>query len=484
MALTEAERQELEQRRALKRQQAHAPQPQTSTIGDFGQGAAQGATLGFGDEIGAGVNAFADWAVNRFPDESLTDAYGRWKTQIGSDLATAQANSPIAYTAGQIAGGIAPGVAVGAPLGTTRAGLAATQGALGGIEAYGQDQNVLAGAGMGAGFGYVGSLIGRPKRVSNAISEIADRAEARARRRLITRAQEANSAMGRRLEAATETLPFASATKGIKENFADEISKAAARSIGSDADRLTPNVLQAAKRRISGMFDDAIKGKSIPISDEMIDRLVQTIDDYQKLPGASDKIVKLGEDLFNQLDQPMTAGRYQRLSSYFGKRIKSAATQGDYDQIEALGAIKDGLDDMVEAGLGEEALGKFQDARAMYKKFMALTRNRFVIDPLTGDVSGRRLFGELAKQNKAYNVAGDELGDLATLSNVKGVGDSGTASRLLVPLAGMGALAGYGDLSGTVAASIAVTRALDEIAQRTSSQTASGLLGAIQRGLE
>ena len=120
----------------------------------------------------------------------------------------------------------------------------------------------------------------------------------------------------------------------------------------------------------------------------------------------------------------------------------------------------------------------------MYKKFMALTKNRHVIDPLTGEVSGKRLFGELAKQKKAYNVAGDELGDLATLASVKGVGDSGTANRLLLPLAGMGALAGYGDLSGTVGASIAVTRALDELAQRTSSQTAGGLLGAVQRGME
>ena len=481
--MTPEERAELEQRRAIKRQQAQQLPP-TTTAGDFGQGLAQGATLGFGDEIGAGVNALADVAMNRFPDESISDAYGRWKTQIGGDLAAAQSNSPYAYMGGQIAGGLAPGLAAGAPLGASRAGIAATQAGLGGLEAYGQDQNVLAGAALGGGFGYTGALMGRSKRVADGIGEVAERAEQRAGRRLITRAQEANSAMGRRLEAATETLPFAAATKNIKEGFTDEISRAAARSIGSDADRLTPNVLQAAKSRISGMFDDAIRGKTIPVSDEMVDTLVNTIDEYQKLPGASDKIVKLGEDLFNQLDQPMTADRYQKLSSYFGKRIKSAATQGDYDQIEALGAIKESLDDMVESGLGQETLGKFQEARGLYKKFMALTKNRHVIDPLTGEVSGRRLFGELAKQRKAYNVAGDELGDLATLASVKGVGDSGTANRLLLPLAGMGAVAGYGDLSGSVAAGIGVTRMLDEIAQRTSSQTAGGLLGAVQRGIE
>ena len=219
----------------------------------------------------------------------------------------------------------------------------------------------------------------------------------------------------------------------------------------------------------------AIKDKEIPVSNKMIDNLVNVIDNYTGVPGGNKSVRKIGEELFNELDAPMTAERYQRLSSFFGKKIKTAAKAGDGETLQALWEIKDSLDDMVSDSLGDEVLGEFKDARAMYKNLMALTKNRHVINPATGDVSGKRLFGELSKQGNATNVGG-ELGDLARLSTVKGVGDSGTASRLIPGMAIGAGVMGGADISGGILGSIGASRVLDEVAQR-------GIPGVAPEGL-
>ena len=506
MALTREEREELNRLEVLEAQSQQkaiqdtpkAEQSLSDLIATGAESFGQGTSLGFGDEIGAGVNSVIDVATGYIGGENVGDAYSRRLNDARTRQNQFREDYPKSAFGTQLAGNIATGIATGGAGGN----LIAREAALGGVEGFGtgeglEERVTQAGFGtaLGAGFSKLGDVFGsvfsKPsssQRVVDGISEVADRAEKKAGKRLLTKAQRLDSDMGRRIEAGLETLPVAGgATKNIKAGFQDELNKVSARSIGQEADRLTPDVVQKAKEEIGAMFNNAIKDREIPITEKMVDKLVDVIDEYVGMPGGNKSIKRIGEQLFDELDKPMTAERYQRLSSFFGKKIKTAAKAGDGETMQALWEMKDSLDDMVSDSLGDDVLGEFTSARHMYKNLIALTKNRFVIDPITGNVSGKRLFGEMAKQGSAADVAG-ELGDLARLSTVKGVGDSGTASRLIPGLAIGAGVMGGADIGVGLLSSIGASRVVDEVAQRgipiVTAEGAGMLGGALSRARE
>lgn len=487
--MTPEERAELDQRRELARQEIASQQPttpeETSLMDKVVQGAeqfGQGVTLGFGDELSSGIRSIIP--SERFGDETIPEAYERMQAVNKSRMASFVEENPEIAIPANIAGNIVSGIAApGAKLGG-RLAMAGREGALGAIEAYGTDQDVLTGAGMGTAFGGIGSLIGRPRRVAEGIEEVAQRAEARAGRRLLTRAQGSNSRTGRQIEATLETLPGASATKRTKGAFQKELNREAAASIGQNADNLSGDVLGKAHDDIGQLFKEATGGRDIKVGIKQLTSLEDTIDNIRKLPSRPDTAAKIGKNILEELRLgKITDARYQEISSDVRASLFKAQKAGDSPNMKALSAINEVLDDIVQKGLGGAELDKFKLARKMYRNFKVLTKGANTINPATGDVSGKLLFNELAKGGQGYNVQGP-LGDLARLSKVPGVGDSGTASRMLLPLAGVGAVAGYTDLTGSLLGSIGAARIVDEIAQGVSSQGAATAAGAIQRGME
>ena len=453
---------------------------------------AQGSTLGFGDELGAGVNALADMAMGRFPDESLTDAYGRWKTQIQGDRDQFRAQNPIASTAANIAGGIPTGIVAGAPVAASRLGVMGTEAALGGLEAYGSDENILQGAALGGALGGIGSLIGRPQRVAQGIEEIAQRAEARAGRRLVTRAQQTGSDIGKRLEAGMEQVPFAGGpTRRIKDNFQTELNQSAARSIGLDTDVLTLDQLDEARRNIGDMFDTASAGRNVAVPTESLDNMQNIVDSVKALPSKPKKAQKIGSRIIEELkDGNITDSRYQELSSDLRNSIQKAATTGDTPNMKALGSLNEELDNLFEQGLGGEALEEFKEARQLWRNYKLLTKRTGTVSA-EGNVSGRHLFNEMAKGGRSSRVPGTELGDLAALSRIPGIGDSGTASRQIPMTAGIGGM-GVGALGGMSAladyglglgATAGGFRLANELAQGAPG-TPGAIAGSVQRAIE
>ena len=101
-----------------------------------GEGALQGATLGFEDEIEGGVKALAKKAFHT-TEKSLVDQYREDRDHARERAARAQAAHPMAFGAGQIGGGVltaalAPELGLGRGiLGAARAG--AVYGAAGGL---------------------------------------------------------------------------------------------------------------------------------------------------------------------------------------------------------------------------------------------------------------------------------------------------------------------------------------------------------------
>lgn len=141
---------ELRAKQTLSSQQAQAttPEDQPSQLEALGRGAAQGATLGFADEISAGAGAVFD-SVGDFVKGDLTteEFLERYKTGLEESRANFEASEqafPKTSIAGSIGGAIAGG-AVGKGLGlASKLGSAATGALTGGAFGAGSSEGTLA----------------------------------------------------------------------------------------------------------------------------------------------------------------------------------------------------------------------------------------------------------------------------------------------------------------------------------------------------
>lgn len=154
--------------------QASSSGPSQSYMGGIIDAVTKGATFGMGPKITAAEAALlgrtpeGDWFNY---DQSMSERYNRaLEAERAQNQSFGQQN-PIASTAAEIGGGIASGSAAlkggltaARVLPQTRMGQAAGMGidsaAMGGTYAYGEDQNILEGAGQGALFGVGGKLAG------------------------------------------------------------------------------------------------------------------------------------------------------------------------------------------------------------------------------------------------------------------------------------------------------------------------------------
>lgn len=147
-------------------------------IKDTARGLAQGATLGFSDEIAGGLGALKDIALT---DKQLSDFMSLYREKQQAEQEANKAaseRSPYLYGAGELVGTIAPGIASGGAgllAGAGKTGLkklAAQAGALGATQAIGTSENTLEnpealatdaamGSGLGAGLGLAGAGIGK-----------------------------------------------------------------------------------------------------------------------------------------------------------------------------------------------------------------------------------------------------------------------------------------------------------------------------------
>lgn len=99
---------------------AFPAEPETGLVRDLkdlGLGATQGATLGFADEIGAGLQTMGQVAQGQVtPEQSLVDQYYKNKESINKNFKEAEERSPYLYGGGEIGGSILSGI-IASPLG-------------------------------------------------------------------------------------------------------------------------------------------------------------------------------------------------------------------------------------------------------------------------------------------------------------------------------------------------------------------------------
>lgn len=138
------------------------------TIDSFGRGIVNGATFGFGDNLGAGAR-WLGGQVGLQPEVTYDQALQEVKAQ---DQAVANA-APVSNVAGNVTGAVGMALRIPSLAGTVagsagglggvaaRTGLAGVEGAgYGALTALGNDQNVSTGALLGGALGLGGNLVG------------------------------------------------------------------------------------------------------------------------------------------------------------------------------------------------------------------------------------------------------------------------------------------------------------------------------------
>ena len=127
-----------------------------STGESLARGAAQGATMGFSDELAGALGAVGDVAGDQYALKDLLDRYQAQRDESRRLYAEAEKTNPTAYLSGNLAGGLATGIATGGGTGLANILKIGALGGLGSSEAdltEGQIGQAARDTGTGAAIG-------------------------------------------------------------------------------------------------------------------------------------------------------------------------------------------------------------------------------------------------------------------------------------------------------------------------------------------
>lgn len=280
-------------------------------------GARQGVTLGFGDEINAGVRAGADWLKGKIGMGEPTEfgpAYDERLKHERALLGQVRDENPLAATGGEIAGAmLLPGGVAGAGA----KGMAAAGAATGAAYGFGDAEGGLGERAKGAAVGgVVGGALGAATplvlgKVQGALTGRAERKAVDAVARAAPGADELRATAGAIYDGVEK--------RGVAirmERFAplvEDIAKAT-REMGIDRD-LTPRSVAALRRLVDAVDTPA---ESISWKDLETLRRVTSIASTAKDPAdrrvAGAIVAKVDDFVMNLVDGDLTAGKAEGLS--------------------------------------------------------------------------------------------------------------------------------------------------------------------------
>ena len=398
-------------------------------------------------------------------------------------------------TAGKV-GNFAGGVAVGAltapiPGVNTYTGAMLTGGALGALQPVGTDESRLLRTGLGVAGGAAGKYAGdkiakwatrKPvdfvqeattsgtvqataKGGGSGFGSVGDDVSAGITRSQ-SKAMEEGKKLGMRMtpgqasgskalqqfEAKLESQPMTSGPfNAIKANNQTVLNKAAAGAIGEADDVVDSTVLARATERISKVYES--------VADD-VPRAVNPDDFLQRVSAIEAEAEGMlpmvnghhGPRPMALQDHPLIAklwrfaesghitGRQaQDLASKLGKAATNQMTTpgGDRQLGMALFQAKEIADDFLQQGLDPARAAAFDAARQQYRNLALLTSRTNVVNPSSGNVSGRALASTLQQKDKAGFLRGGNQSPMYTAARFSQafqpiVGDSGTATRSMV----------------------------------------------------
>ena len=237
----------------------------------------------------------------------------------------------------------------------------------------------------------------------------------------ITAGQRTGSVGLRKAEGAT------SAGERISEAQADAFTKAALKTIGEDATRATPEVLDGAAKRIGSVFDDVVAGVDVTPDAPFLTKLAAANETYKQLAPKLTASPLIG----NVLREGATAFRggntipaatLKTWRSNLSKLTASADEPTRTAATEALEAVDDALEGAIVAAGKPENVARLATARGEWRNFLAIQKAATMAGEQAslGVISPARLASAVTAQGRAA-VARGKRGDIGELSRA-GVG--------------------------------------------------------------
>lgn len=231
-------------------------------------------------------------------------------------------------------------------------------------------------------------------------------------------------------EAAIESSPRTGGKiSAIKEDNRRNLTRIAAREMGMDADRLTPDRLQTIRDDIGQEFEDAGRGQVVHLDAQFKQTLRDIKDSYSEGAGRrSKKITNAVDDLLAKGDT-MTPAEYKRQTSALVKDAMSAGTK-DAAKGDALLDVRAALDDAFDRSVPGD-LAKLREARDKWRTMLMVEQ---AVNE-AGDVSFAKLASIVRRKDQWGYLRGNKKSDLYdALRYFKAFpsefGSSGTAERL------------------------------------------------------
>ena len=217
-------------------------------------------------------------------------------------------------------------------------------------------------------------------------------------------------------------------------------TRAVAKTFGSDADQLTPNVMDAAKDRIGGVMNDIGSRTDITNTNGLLTNLHSIVSEAsQVVPDAELKpLLNQIKNISDTIQGDSTSAGGERLSgkSYAsliakGSPLDNATISKNSDIRQYAQKIRNVLDDAVEAEASPEDVTALKQARFQYKNMMTV-KNLAAKANVEGEINPNLLNGAVNTnfKQRAFQGAGD-LGELAQIGQtfMKEPPNSFTADR-------------------------------------------------------
>jgi hypothetical protein len=261
----------------------------------------------------------------------------------------------------------------------------------------------------------------------------------------VTPGQESGSRALQQMEAKLESQPMTSGPfNSLKSGNQRVLNRVVGKALGEDTDVLDADRLGAINDRLGAVFENTRSPNRIVVANPsdtaaVLDKIDEQVSGLLPNNGTirDNPLVKQLESLTNQ-----GSVNGQQLGSLTSKLGRAAYKQmsgpnGDRDLGQALYAVKDHVDDLVQSTLGPEEAQAYAAARQQYRNLMLVTSRGNIINPSTGNVSGVALANKLQQADKSGFLFGKNQSDWYNAARFAQafkpiVGDSGTATRSMI----------------------------------------------------
>lgn len=354
-----------------------------------------------------------------------------------------------AGTVGNLLGNTAMVAAV--PGGATVGGAAGIGAGLGFLQPSTGGGETVTNMGLGAAGGAVGrgvaNMIGRvAQRPGNLLTQgqqdAAAAGEALGMR--LTPGKASGSAPLQKMEAALESNPLTSGGfDALRRGNQRALNRAAAQSIGENADEVSTAVLSRAEARMGRVFDSVADRTNVALDPQNYGgRLRQLVQDTEGLIGNNgrldDNALIQRLDGFINDNGGATREQLRALSSKLGKAARSNMTTqaGDRELGAALLGAQEIVEDAIEGSLNRAQRTAYGEARGQYRNLMQLLSGK-AVNEASGNVNAQSMASVLQKDRQGYRLgrAQSDLHDAARFGQAFPdiVGNSGTATRSMGP---------------------------------------------------